>query len=205
MPTAWYKRAQTAGALTVFSKAGKWAHEVEKARLTFNNQGFPVTLNKADDEKHADIVVKLSTGPDSQTSWGDTASTDSDFDPKRLHGQTVTITKIYEGRKTRIEVTFAAVFLPAKAEATAEQREVIAVHEFIHACGLDGGLPNGTKSKSQDHDNEGIMYDIMVPMNKGLIEGSKPDGVQEMPPIRVGGKTRCKIQDIWGTEQCKKD
>jgi hypothetical protein len=203
MPTSWYKRVKNSGKLTVFNKSGAWAGAVDKARATFNGLGFPVTLDSTSDEKNANVVVKLSNGPDSQTSWGNTASTNSDFDPKTLHGQTITITEIHEGRTKRIEVVFAAIFLPGKVEATAEQKEVIVVHEFIHACGLDGGKPDGSKSKSQDHDSEGIMYDIMVPMGKGLIEGSKPDGVKEMPPIRVGGHTLCKIKSIWGTEGCE--
>ena len=202
MPTAWFKRVKNSGVLTVFNKAGKWSSAVENARGTFNKQGFPVRLDSTTDEKNANVVVKLSMGPDSQDSWGNTASTDSDFDPKRLHGQTITITEIHKKPRLTVEVIFAAVFLPGKVEATAEQKEVIIVHEFIHACGLDGGQPDGSKKKDQDHDSEGILYDIMVPMNKGLIEGSKPDGVSEMPPIRVGGHTRCKIQSIWGTQAC---
>src|SRR6476661_3614505 len=101
MPTQWFKHAQKSGQLTVFNKGGAWSHEIETARTTFNSLGFPVTLNKADDEKNANIVVKLSMGPDSQTSWGKTAKTRSDFDPTILHGSTATLVETHKKpRKT---------------------------------------------------------------------------------------------------------
>ncbi|MGH9820191.1 MAG: hypothetical protein ACRD43_08465, partial [Pyrinomonadaceae bacterium] len=178
MPTPWFRRAKASGQLTVVNKAGAWSTAVNKALATFNGLGFPVTLVAGTDEKNANIVVKLSMGPDSATSWGQTASTGSDFDPKKLHGLTVPLTETHERPRKTFEIIFAAIFLPGKADATAGQREVIAVHEFIHACGLDGGMPDGSKNKNQDHDSEGIMYDIMVPQGDGLIEASKPQGVR---------------------------
>ena len=206
MPTTWYKRVQRSGKLTVFNKAGAWAHEAETALATFNGLGFPVTLEKTDDEKNANIVVKLSKGADSQTNWGKTANTGADFDPTILHGLTVPLTEIHEKPRKTFEIIFAAIFLPGRVEATKKQREVIIVHEFIHACGLDGGQPDGTKDKiGQDHDDRGIFFGQMAKEGDGLIEYLHDKDAAAMPPIRVGGNTRTKIKQIWGADDSKKD
>src|ERR1041384_3361722 len=100
MPTPWFRRARRAGELTVYNKADAWSHAVEKALVTFNGLGFPVKLVATDDERNALIVVKLSMGPDSLTSWGMTVSTGADFDAKELHGRTKSLTEIRERKKT---------------------------------------------------------------------------------------------------------
>jgi len=206
MPTPWFRRARAAGELTVFNKAGAWSAAADKALATFNSLGFPVKLVATKDEKNANIVVKLSVGADSVTNWGKTASTGSGFDPKILHGLTVPLTEIHEKPRKTIEIIFAAIFLPGRVEATHKQQEVIIVHEFIHACGLDGGLPDGSKDTiKQDHDSTGIMFAQMAKEGDGLIEYLHDKGAKAMTPIRVGGQTQCKIQMIWGTEACKKD
>ena len=206
MPTAWYRRAQRAGALTVFNNGGSWSHEIETARTTFNSLGFPVTLNKADDADKADIAVKVSTGADTQKNAYYSVKTSSKFDPAKLHGNTVTSTELHEKPKKTAEIVFAGVFLPGNAQATSKQKEVIVVHEFIHACGLDGGLPDRSKDNDgQDHDNQGVFVPQVVVSGAGLIELLPDKGAAAMPPIRVGGQTRCKIQSIWGTEACKEN
>jgi hypothetical protein len=205
MPTPWFRRVKQAGELTVFNNGGTWSSDVEKALATFNGLGFPVKLVKTTDEKNALIKVKLAMGPDSVSSWGNTVSTKSDFDPSFLHGLTVPLTEIHE-RKRTFEIIFAGIFLPGKAEATSRQREVIVVHEFIHACGLDEGQTDGSKdAKGQDHDVVGIMFPQMKTQGDGLIEYLAEKDAAPMTPIRVGSQTRCKIQMIWGTEACRND
>jgi len=205
MPTSWFRRVKRSGELTVFNNAGAWSSEVERALTTFNSLGFPVKLVKTADEKNALIKVKLAMGPDSLSSWGKTVSTKRDFDVTELHGLTIPLTEINERKKT-YEIIFAGIFLPGKAEATAKQKEVVVVHEFIHACGLDGGLPDGSKdAKGQDHDVVGIMFPQMKKEADGLIEYLPEKDAAPMTPIRVGKQTRCKIQMIWGTEACRND
>src|SRR5262245_66418062 len=111
MPTPWFRRARNAGELTVYNKGGAWSHFVEKALVTFNGLGFPVKLVATDDERNALIVVKLSMGPDSITSWGQTVSTGANFDVTELHGRTKPLTEIHERKKTD-EIIFAGIFLP---------------------------------------------------------------------------------------------
>jgi len=196
MPTSWFRRVKQAKELTVFNKAGAWSSVATKAIATFNGLNFPVKLTATTDERNANIVVKLSAGPDSQTSWGQTASTGSDFDPTILHGLTITLMEVND-RKHTTEIVFAAIFLPGKVKATDLQKEVVIVHEFIHACGLNGDPKKPKKDNDQDHENTGIMYDIMAPDSNGLIEGSRPTNVKAMPPIRVGPQTLSKLKLIW--------
>lgn len=204
MPTPWLKRIRETGQLSVHTIAGAWAAAVDKSVVTFNGLGFPVRLVNEKEENKANIVVKLSSGPDSYKHYVDVAATGSDFDASRLHGLTSTLTDSND-RKKKYEIFFAAIFLPGKAQATNGQKEVILVHEFIHACGLDGGMPDGSKNKNQDHDSIGIMFAQMAKEGDGLIEYLHDKGAKAMPPIRVGPQTICKTQMIWGSEACKKD
>jgi hypothetical protein len=205
MPTPWFKRFRASGQLSVFNKGGAWSAATDKAMATFNSLGFPVKLVAAEDEEHALIVVKLAMGADSVTNWGKKVTTGPNFDPTKFHGSTRPLTEIHERKKT-YEIIFAAIFLPGRVTPTEAQKEVVVVHEFIHACGLDGGQPDGSKDEiGQDHDSEGIMFAQMKEDGSGLIEYLHDKGAKAMPPIRVGGKTRCKIQSIWGSEACKKD
>jgi predicted Zn-dependent protease len=194
------KRIKKTGQLTVFNKAGIWAAAVDSAIATFNNLALGVKLVGEKEEKSANIVVVLANGPDQYKYYGDTAKTRSDFKPDGLHGQTTTLT---DGKLN--EIFFAVIFLPGKVKkATNKQKEVVVVHEFIHACGLDGGLPDGKKDPNQDHDSVGIMFGQMKEADDRLIEYLSEKGAQPMPPIRVGGRTFCKLQTIWANaEACK--
>jgi len=113
MPTPWLKRIQEGGQLTVFNKGGTWAHSVGKALATFNSLGFPVKLVSEKEEKKANIVAKVSQGPDSYDYDGNTAKTPSGFTADGLHGATSTLTEVNDRKKT-FEIIFAAIFLPGK-------------------------------------------------------------------------------------------
>ncbi len=202
MPTPWLKRIRKDGQLKVFNKAGAWSTAVDAAIATFNNLGLGVKLIAEKEEKSANVVVVLANGPDQYKYYGDTAHTRSDFKPDALHGQTTTLTD-----QKRNEIFFAVIFLPGKIKkATAKQKEVVTVHEFIHSCGLDGGLPGGKKDPNQDHDVVGIMFGVMKEDGDGLIEYMPERDAKPMPPIRVGARTMCKVRMIWADgEACKED
>ena len=75
---------------------------------------------------------------------------------------------------------------------TKKQKEVIVVHEFIHAAGMD------------EHDDRGIMFPQMGESGDGLIEYLHDKGSKAMPPIRVGGQTACIMNMLWsGGAACK--
>lgn len=93
----------------------------------------------------------MSSGPGQYNHQGDIASTENDFKPDRLHGQTAALAH-YE-LKDRF---FAAIFLPGQVKGTKKQREVTIVHEFIHAAGM------------VEHDTVRIMFPQMQASNGGL-------------------------------------
>ena len=204
MPTPWLDKVKQTKKLLIYNDAGAWKSAVEKAIKTFNSLGFPVTLVDETDVDKANIYVKLAMGPDSHTFksrfYGDPdVSTSRKFNPEWPHGDTRLVVD-----PDRSAVAFAATFLPGKLNNPSEGlKEVVIIHEFIHGCGLDGGIGGGKTDGTQDHDSAGIMYDIMVPDGNGLIEGSKPSGVAAMPPIRVGGRTICKLKSIWTDDGCE--
>ncbi|MGA2648604.1 MAG: hypothetical protein ABSF15_28305 [Candidatus Sulfotelmatobacter sp.] len=189
MPTPWLKRIASTGQLTVFNKAGAWTDSVNTAIASFNNLAFGVSLVAEKKEKSANIVVILANGPEQYRYGADTIKTTRDFTLDWLHGETITLTD----HKLNA-IFFAAVFLPGKSKKpTKGKKEVIIVHEFIHAC----GIPEHEKTS-----HAGIMYDFMAESNDGLKEAT-PDG-KEMPPIRVGPQTLCRMQMLWsGAKTCK--
>ncbi len=206
MPTPWNSRVRSKGELAVFNQAKSWSGAVDAAIKTFNNLPFRVKLVTAKDEGSANIVVVVATGP-STYPWpgnsqleGFTVKTKATFKPDILHGQTSTLAD------PRVnELAFAAVFLPGMiTNVTTRQKEVVVVHEFIHASGLDGGTGGGKQDPNQDHEIVGIMNGQMKESGNGLIEYLPEKGAKAMPPIRVGPKTLCRMQQIWTDEGCEK-
>lgn len=202
MPTPWLKRIRKTGQLTVSNKATAWADSVNGAIASFNHLSLGVKLVAEKTEKSANIVLILASGPQQYKYYGDTVKTGSDFKADWLHGET---RALIDGKLN--EIFFAGVFLPGKVQKiTKGQKEMVIVHELIHACGMTGG------DKKAEHDSVGIMYDIMNQADGGLIEGNidlalekqKKEGIKPMPPIRVGPKTLCIMRMLWsGAEACK--
>jgi hypothetical protein len=182
MPTPWLKRIRETGQLTVFNKGGAWVNSVNAAITTFNTLPFSVGLVAAKEEKSANVVVILANAPQHYTRDGKTVKTDASFEFNQFHGQTTTLTD-----ERLNAIFFAVIFLPGKLPKPAKgQKEVMIVHEFIHACGVD---------EHETTPNGGIMYDIMVPSNGGLQEATKQG--EPMPPIRVGPQTLSRVQSVW--------
>lgn len=196
MPLKWFIRFRKTGQLTVFDKAGGWSPALKKAIATFNGLNFGVKLVEEKNEREANIVVMLSNGADSYPHPKKTIK--ADFPAEKLHGEAHTLVDAAK----RWEIEFAVIFLPGKIEKiTQKQQEVVIVHEFIHAAGLNGLLPGG--AETNDHDDVGIMFSHMVSDGDGLIEYLHDKDVNAMPPIRVGSKTMCKMRSLWAAgESC---
>ena len=179
MPTPWLKRIRETGQLTVFNKGGVWSDSVQAAVATFNTLPFDVELVATKDEKSANVVVILANGPQQYVREGNTIQPGAGFRFDQFTGDTVTL------KDERLNaIFFAAIFLPGKlAKPTQGQKQVMIVHEFIHACGVP------------EHEGTGIMYDVMVTSNGGLQEGDKQGA--PMPPIRVGPKTLSRVESVW--------
>jgi len=188
MPTPWLKRIRGTGQLKVFNKAGTWADAVHGAIALFNSLPFKVQLIAEKQEKSANVVLLLASGAQQYNYYGDTVATDGSFKGERLHGDTHTL---IDANKN--EVFFAAVFLPGKIKPTKRQKEVVLVHEFIHACGVE------------EHDSLGIMFAQMAEADDGLIEYLHDKDAKAMPPIRVGPQTLCRMQTIWSDAGTCKD
>jgi len=193
------RRVRQTGQLTVKNIGGAWAGSVDTAIATFNTLNLGVKLvSAAKNENEPNIVVKLSTGSETYTHYGDSLTVN--FPANLLHGRAKTLVD------RRNEIYFAAVFLPGRvSNPTPKQREVIIVHELIHAAGLNGRLSNGSDDPNGDHDSVGIMYPQMMVDGDGLIEYLHEKGAKAMTPVRVGTKTMSDMQRLWAASRSKKD
>lgn len=188
MAIPWIKNIREGGELSVFNKATTWSDAVNAAIEAFNRLSFGVTLVKAKDETSANVVLVLANGHTEYTYDGTTVNPGTGFSPDRLHGKT----RAFYHDESPKEIFFAVTFLPGRVEGTKKQKEVIVVHEFIHAAGMD------------EHDDRGIMFAQMGVSGDGLIEYLHDKNAKAMPPIRVGGQTSCIMQMLWaGGAACK--
>ena len=193
MPAQWLRRIRRTGQLTFFNKASGWTVPIEAAVKSFNTLSLGVQVVAERTEKAANVVLVLANGPGVKYKYyGDTAETEQDFVGDRLHGQTATLADSKEPK----EIFFAVIFLSGKlAKATKSQKEMVVVHEFIHACGLNDW-----------HDTVGLMFPDMQEQGSGLIEYLPEKGAKPMPPIRLGSKTVCKVKMLWSAgEVCPDD
>ena len=171
---------QGSAELPYFNKATSWKVPINAGIASFNNLSLGVQLVPAKEEKDALIAFVLANGPTKHPFPGGVAETKPDFKPDGLHGQTSA------QLDRRNEIYYAAIFLPGKVmKSTKEQKEMVVVHEIIHACGMD------------EHDTEGIMYDKFRDAGSGVIELVSPAGTKGMPPIRLGAMTLSIMQSLW--------
>jgi len=186
MPSPWYSRVIKDSKLTVFNDAGAWTGIVTKAINEFNGLPFQIVMDGgAKDHISANVVVRLSagSGKDKNFSWAV-----ANFDAKKTHGQTAS------NIDDRGRVDKAVIFLPSRLEKVSDELKMaITVHELIHACGL---------VEKTDHDPVGgIMYKEFQVVGGKLQEPGK--GIVGMPPIRIGGRTLCKIGELWNKALCE--
>ena len=189
MSMKWLARIRKTGKLTAFNLAASWGTVFEKARKSFNTLKLGVEIVLADDEKSANIVVVLADGPKQYPYFGQILKTKSTFKADGLHGQTSSVSD-----DIAKENFFAAIFVPGLLKnTTMDQKEMLLVHEFIHAAGMN------------EHDSEGIMFATMAKEGSGLIEYLHEKDTKSMPAIRVGGQTKCIMQSLWSdVEECRK-
>jgi hypothetical protein len=216
MAIAWGTKKVEAKKLLLYNDAGSWAGDVKNALPVFKSLCLGLEYEETTDKENADVVIKTANGPGESIEnnrTGGEARTSKGWIATAPHGKTTT-TKYVLG--TRREVVFAGIFLPGLVpDLTPQRKQVIIIHELIHASGLDGTLPDGTDKGDQDHDTEGIMAPSMRDGGDGYIEGNAVMKGQEskaarlkvvkpMPPIRVGTKTRRRMSQIWSESSCKK-
>lgn len=172
-------------------------HVFNAALQAFNQLGLPVRMTQADDQQSANVVMRVADGVATYEYDGTTLS--HAFDGKRLHGHTMLI-----GREGKQETEKAAVFLPSNPrsgpmfrggkavyeKASLDMMKVIAVHELIHACGLD----------NKDHaTDDGVFYFPLAPDGRGkMIVPGRGKEDRPMPPLRLAGSTTSKVASLWG-------
>jgi len=196
MGIQWVDYVRTNYQLSVFNKAAAWAGPVQKAKDAFNKLNLGVKLEFTTEKKKANIVVALATGPDKiefqDANFEGTVKTKPDFKPDVFHGYCGTL----RDPVTNV-IAFAGIFLPGSVQATDDQKMVVVLHEFLHACGLNGMMSDGKQHPGQDHDIEGIMNGQMMKSGNGLIEAMPMKGAKPMPPIRISGKTLGAARLLW--------
>lgn len=178
MDKSWDRKVlKDADKLTVYNgiNVGRWSTVFVRALQSFNrNSGLTVKLVSASDKGAANIEMLLSEGSSSFPYDG--TEYPVVFDATLAHGKTKTF-----DRGDGIEK--AAIFLPLEPkENHVNVLRLIAVHELIHACGLDA------------HNNDGVF--ITAPnVRNGQIWASK--GSKKMPPLFFAPKTVMRLQEIW--------
>lgn len=183
MAKPWIQNVKDKGELTVFNGAGAWQAIVAAAMVSFNKQGFGVSLKSTKEKETANVVVSLSGGSSSfdfmDKKWPVV------FDAAKYHGKTLVFVDPDQG-----VVIKAAVFLPNKLEKVSNDvKKVVTVHEFIHAAGMN---------ENSDHDKySGIFYGKFNEQGGKLIEIIMTKGAKPMPPIRVGPDTLSAVRALW--------
>jgi hypothetical protein len=199
MSKPWVSSITQKGELTVYNglKSGAWVNIFKSAVQTFNQLGLPVKMTQASSKESANVVMQVSIGP-TTFDYGGSSYPGPTLDPSRLHGRT----RFFGGDDGTDK---AAVFLPSDPKsgpmfrggrdvyekASLDMMKVIAVHELIHACGLD----------NDDHaTDDGVFYFPLAPDGKGkIVVPRKGLDNKPMPPIRISASTTGKVGSLWGS------
>lgn len=197
MATPWITNVRNTKQLTVFNDigTGQWANIFAIALESFNKFAKPagIKMVKAGDADQANVIMRLAEG--AAHFEYDKTEYESSFSGTGLHGLTRTV-----ARDGVIEKAF--VFLPAKPQVTVFDNKgnasdqmasqgvmkVIAVHELIHACGLD---------EMKDHGGDGIFYYPLSYQNDKVYVPERGKNQALMPPIRPDGIITGKIKALW--------
>ncbi len=136
----------------------------------------------------ANVVIKLSSGTGSHTiedPYFGKVTVTATFDASAAHGKTKTL--VDPDKKV---IMNAAVFLPNKLkDATPATKEIVVIHELIHAAGL---------ADNKDHDKtSGVFYSPLEYDSGKLVEWGSGGKFRPMPPVRVGAETLCKLKSLW--------
>jgi len=202
MARSWSSGVKDAGELIVYNDltSGGWVHIFKIALQLFNALGLPVKMSEVKNESSANVVMRVASGLPAYEYNGTSYSSPKPFDPKRLHGYTM----LLHAQDGPIEK--AVVFLPSAPQsgptfpqyargkavyekATPEMMKVIAVHELIHACGLD----------NNDHaTDDGVFYFPLAPSGTGkMIVPRQGQDQKPMPPIRISQSTVGRVASLW--------
>lgn len=187
MATPWKKKVRLAAKLTAKNHGGGWKSVVEGAIKKFNTLGFGVSYESVSSDK-ADVVIKLSDGAGKHTfedPYYGKVTVNVVFNATAAHGKTRTLVD-----PDKNVIMNAVVFLPNKLrKADPKTKEIVVIHELIHAAGLDD---------NKDHDKiSGVFYSPLEYSSGKLVEWGSGGKFPPMPPVRVGVETKCKLRKLW--------
>jgi hypothetical protein len=205
MAIAWVESVRDTGELTVFT--GKsisntpWANVLPAAVKEFNvfnkSFGLGISLRTVSDPPTdtggANVKIEAASGSIS-AAWSGSSKAEN-FNGKSLHGRTFQ----FHYENSGLEKAF--VFLPLEPHINTPKGQrlvgtgvmrLIAVHEFVHACGLEdsdhvaGGLFEG---------NPSVDYGKTADLDR--VIASAGGTTRKMPPLVLGEKTIERIKLLW--------
>lgn len=199
MAIPWLSTVKDTGTLTIFNgiSGGKWATVFNDSLESFNKlnkqYGLGVKFVKAKDKDSANVIMQTSGGTASFDYGQETYSIA--FDGKALKGKTRLVHPAGDIEK-------AFTFLPNQPQINTPNGQrglgitamkVMAVHELIHACGLE----------DSDHSSDDLFYANPVPApgdspngDKLMLAGKTANLVQ-FPPLFLSPATVSKIKALW--------
>jgi hypothetical protein len=152
-----------------------------------------VTYREEKEEKSANVVMQFANGPVSYE-YNGTKQSDPNFKGNGVpHGKTFLFGISYGDSNPRTGYEKAAVFLPsnpmgdAHTHVSMDVMKVIAVHEMVHACGLD----------NNDHAKDGLFYSPLSLSDGKLIVPEVGKNQKPMPPLWLDPKTIDTIKKAW--------
>ncbi len=193
MAKPWIPNIKDTDKLTIYNDlGGKWASIFHLALEEFNKLGLSVKMSKEKDENQANVVMKTA-GKMAHYTYDNQDFTHS-FSGTALHGYTMLM-------DAGVGIKKAVVFLPESPQTSGgfihgkqivekagkDAMLVIAVHELIHACGLE----------NNDHADNGVFYSPLSISGKKLIVPEVNKNNKQMPPIFISPATVCKVQILW--------
>ena len=197
-----------------------WAKPFQDGVAVFNALRLAVTYELTTDQAKANVVAQAKTekfkfGYDD----GEFKKEEEEyaFDGTSVHGHCSVLSGNVRNRTTRsyeLRVIRAFIFVPAKPSAAPFRRGivgdpvkmVVAVHEMVHACGLDNDhhtvddvfcWPKPSYD-AQDPDKDRVEAYTGRRENKMIAGKPVPHPVMiSMPPIVLNGPTQEKIRRLW--------
>jgi hypothetical protein len=195
MLVPWMDSVKKSKKLLVFNgiTTAQWMPIFAPALQSFNKLPIAIEAKEEKDRDKANVLMFTSTGT-AKHEHGDEEK-NATFDATRFHGYTM----LFHRQKILEEV---AIFLPSEPKIQGgfkdngetiwetpnlDQMRVIAVHELIHACGLDNA----------EHDDEGVFQKNLTPVGTKMGYVMAIKGSKLMPPIYLSGATKAKIIKNW--------
>ena len=166
----WSDAVKQTGKLTVFNgmAVGQWSAVFAAALASFNkNSGLSIKLEETKSREDANIIMLLTSEKDGILST-------------LTHGRTRMYRDQAGGQILQVET-----YLPSEPkENHPNYLRFIAVHELVHACGLDDA----------EHANDGAFMTLPNFRNGKIFAQA---GSKQMPPLFLSSKTRSKLASAW--------